>query len=433
MALNARVAAARAIADVLDGKSLNQALPPWLDKVSGRDRGLLQQLCYGTLRLAPRLQGLLDQLLDRPLKAKDRDVQALLLCGLYQLEDTRIPDHAAVSETVAATGKLKKSWARGMCNAVLRRFLRERESLTAGLTEAAGLAHPQWLFETLQHQWPEALPEIVAANNSQPPMVLRVNELQTSRGAYLEQLAETGIEARPGDISPSTVYLQEPMDVSELPGFAQGQVSVQDEAAQLAAPLLDPQPGDRILDACAAPGGKSCHILELQPELDQLVAMDLDPTRLARVEENLARLGLSAELLEGDGANPPPSLQAASFDRILVDAPCSASGVIRRHPDVKLLRRAADIDGLARQQRDILAGLWPLLRRGGRLVYATCSILAGENDGTVGAFLDSHDDAELLEVPGDWGAKLALGRQVTPSPTGPDGLYYAIIEKSQAP
>lgn len=433
MAMDARVAAARAIAEVLDGKSLNQALPPWLEKVSPRDRGLLQQLCFGTLRLGPRLQGYLGQMLDKPLKDRDRDVQALLLCGLYQLEDTRIPDHAAVSETVAATTKLKKGWARGMSNAVLRRFIRERDTLTAQLSEAARLAHPDWLLEAIQQQWPGQAAEIVACNNSQPPMTLRINVRRTDREAYLELLATHDIAARPGKLAPTAIYLERPRDVASLPGFAEGLVSVQDEAAQLAAPLLDPQPGERILDACAAPGGKTCHLLELQPELAHLMAMDLDPGRLGKVQENLERLGLSAELMAADGGRPPPALADQLFDRILVDAPCSASGVIRRHPDVKHLRRAEDITGFARQQRDIVTGLWPSLRSGGRLVYATCSILTGENEQTVQALLDTLADAKLTRVSASWGSELAYGRQVIPEINGPDGLYYAILEKSAAP
>lgn len=432
MAVNARVAAARTVAEVLSGRSLNQALPPWQGRVSPRDRGLLQQLCYGTLRESPRLLAYLDQLLDKPLRDKDRDVQALLLCGLYQLENTRIPDHAAVSETVAATGKLKKSWATGLSNAVLRRFLRERDTLQAGLDEAAALAHPRWLLDAVRAQWPEQAEQLIAANNTQPPMTLRVNALCGSRDAYLLRLADAGVEARPGTLGPMAVYLDQPCDVADLPGFADGLVSVQDEAAQLAAPLLQLRPGQRVLDACAAPGGKTGHILELEPALECVVAMDLDPARLTRVEDNLERLGLCAQLLAGDGAAPPEALVPGSFDRILVDAPCSASGVIRRHPDVKLLRRATDIDSFARQQLSILSGLWPLLKPGGRLLYATCSVLEAENSATVKAFLAAQDDGLPLPLEAEWGELAQPGRQLLPQPAGPDGLYYALLEKQSA-
>lgn len=429
MALDTRAAAAQVVAGVLAGKSLNQALPPALEKVPPRDKGLLQQLCYGTLRQAPRLEALLSQLLDKPLREKDRDVHGLLLCGLYQLEDTRIPDHAAVSATVAATRALKKAWAKGLSNAVLRRFLRERENLLANLEGAALDAHPQWLFDRIREQWPTHAATIIAANNAQPPMTLRINATRGSRDNYLQRLEGAGIEASPGKLSPQAIYLNSPRDVTELPGFEAGDVSVQDEAAQMAALLLAAQPEERILDACAAPGGKSCHILELQPALGELVAMDLDPQRLERVEQNLERLNLQATVVAGDGAKPPQGLVPNSFDRILVDAPCSASGVIRRHPDVKSLRREEDIASLGEQQLAILQGLWPLLKSGGRLLYATCSILDGENSCTADRFLAATDNATLVLPELDWGEATSAGRQLLPSISGPDGLFYALIEK----
>ncbi|MEH6586858.1 MAG: 16S rRNA (cytosine(967)-C(5))-methyltransferase RsmB [Halioglobus sp.] len=429
MALDTRAAAAGVLGEVLAGKSLNQALPPALERVAPRDKGLLQQLCYGTLRQAPRLEALLSQLLDKPLRDKDADVQGLLLCGLYQLEDTRIPDHAAVSATVAATRALKKPWAKGLSNAILRRFLRERETLLEALDDAQRAAHPQWLFDAITTQWPSEVGAIIDANNAQPPMTLRVNVKNGSPDQYLRELEHAGIDARVGEHSPQAVYLTSARDVLELPGFEAGDVSVQDEAAQMAALALDAQPGERVLDACAAPGGKSCHILELQPELAELVAMDVDPQRLERVQENLTRLKLQATIIAGDAAKPPAELASKSFDRILVDAPCSASGVIRRHPDVKSLRWEKDIASLGGQQLDILAGLWPLLKPGGRMLYATCSILEGENSGVINRFLASTKDASLVEPQWSWGAKTAAGRQLLPSVTGPDGLFYALLEK----
>jgi 16S rRNA (cytosine967-C5)-methyltransferase len=430
MALDTRTAAAQVIGEVLAGKSLNQVLTPRLLKVAERDRGLLQQLCYGSLRQAPRLQALLEQLLDKPLRDKDRDVQGLLICGLYQLESTRIPDHAAVAATVGAVRGLKKNWAKNMTNAVLRRFLRERDKLEQGLDEAARANHPRWLFREISRQWPEAAGQIMDANNLQPPMTLRVNRLQTTREAYLAMLANAGIAARAGALCEDAIYLEQPCDVAELPGFTQGQVSVQDEAAQLAALLLEAAPGERILDACSAPGGKTCHILELQPAIAELVAMDIDETRLLKVSENLGRLGLTATLLAADAGHLPMQLEPASFDRILVDAPCSATGVIRRHPDVKLLRREEDIHGFAAQQRRILDGLWPLLKAGGTLLYATCSILAEENSAVLQKFLSEYPDAELVPFTGDWGQQTPYGRQLLPSPTGPDGLFYARLRKT---
>ena len=430
MAFDVRAAAARVIGQVLAGNSLNQALPPMLDRVSERDRGLLQQLCYGTLRQEPRLQAILEQMLDKPLRDKDRDVQGLLLCGLYQLDGMRVPDHAAVATTVGATRVLKKPWAKGMTNAVLRRFLRERDQLTQALDSAANACHPAWLYHELLRQWPEAAAAVIAANNRQPPMTLRVNKRRLSQQDYLAILAEQGIDALPGGIGAQAIQLSQPRDVLELPGFTAGDVSVQDEAAQMAALLLQAVPGERILDACAAPGGKACHILELQPLLAELVAMDIDEQRLHKVSENLQRLGLDASLLAADAARPPAQLQAESFDRILVDAPCSASGVIRRHPDVKLLRRASDIPQLSQQQLDILKGLWPLLKTGGTLMYATCSVLDEENSQVVKRFLSGREDARLCSIPANWGEPTDCGRQLLPSAEGPDGLFYSLLTKT---
>ena len=429
MALDARVGAARVIGEVLVGRSLNQALPPMLEKVVERDRALLRQLCYGTLRLQPQLQAVLAQLLNKPLRDKDSDVQGLLLCGLYQLEATRIPDHAAVAATVAAVGPLKKPWAKGMTNAVLRRFLRERDPLLAGLDEAAAASHPQWLYQAIGRQWPAAAEQILAANNEQPPMTLRVNSRRVSREDYLDKLTAAGIDATAGKLSPQAVCLTQPCDVNLLPGFGEGDVSVQDEAAQLAAPLLEAAPGERVLDACAAPGGKACHLLELVPGLSELVAMDVDEIRLAKVGENLERLGLAATLLAGDASNPPPGLEPSSFDRILVDAPCSATGVIRRHPDIKVLRRPEDIASLASQQLQILKGLWPLLRSGGHLLYVTCSVLEQENSSVVQHFTEQFEDAQTRQLDSQWGEAVDCGRQLLPCIAGPDGLFFAQLRK----
>ena len=430
MALDPRAAAARVIGDVLAGQSLNQALPPRLALVAERERALLQQLCYGTLREEPRLHSLLSQLLNKPLRDKDSDIVGLLLCGLYQLDSTRIPDHAAVAATVGAVAALKKPWARGMCNAVLRRFLRERDELALKLNAAASANHPEWLYQALLQQWPESASDILAANNQQPPMILRINTARISRQAYLDKLAAAGIEASPGELSPQAVYLGKPRDVEELPGFADGEASVQDEAAQLAALLLQAQPGERILDACAAPGGKACHVLELQPQLAELVAMDVDATRLQKVTQNLQRLQLRATLLAVDATRPGPALEAASFDRILVDAPCSATGVIRRHPDVKVLRRPEDIDQLAQLQLAILRGLWPALKPGGALLYATCSLLAEENSGVIGRFVAQCPDASIVRLEQAWGVATDCGRQLLPSAAATDGLFYSMLHKA---
>ena len=430
MTLDVRAAAAGVIGDVLGGSSLNQALPRRLSQVSARDQSLLQQLCYGTLRHAPRLQALLDVLLEKPLRDKDRDLQGLLLCGLYQLDSTRVPDHAAVAATVEATRVLKKHWAKGMVNAVLRRYLREQEPLTSTLGAAAAACHPHWLYQKIHAQWHAAAATIIEANNQQPPMSLRVNSRHRARPEYLAALHDRGIAATPGLLAADSIQLANPVDVWELPGFATGEVSVQDEAAQLAAILLQARAGERVLDACAAPGGKACHILELEPGLAELVAMDVNAVRLEKVAENLQRLALQATLVVGDAATPPAQLEPASFDRILVDAPCSATGVIRRHPDVKLLRRASDIAPLAEQQLRILQGLWPLLKTGGTLLYATCSILDEENSQVVQHFLAQQADASILAFTFSWGEPAGCGRQLLQTTGGPDGLFYALLHKA---
>ncbi len=430
MPIDTRAAAAQALASVLAGRSLNQALPPLLFKIDQRDRALLQQLCYGTLRALPKLDAILDQLLSKPLRDKDRDVRALLLVGLYQLAGTRVPDHAAVSATVEAIKGLKKPWAKGLTNAILRRYLRERDQLEQALGDAAVAAHPQWLYNKLLKQWPGAAAGIFAAANEQPPMTLRVNQQEISRASYLEKLESAGICATPCILAEQAITLQQAVDVALLPGFEAGQASVQDEAAQMAAILLNPQPGERILDACAAPGGKTCHMLELQAKPGEMVAMDIDSERLKKVQENLQRLGLEATLLAGDACAPPEALKPASFDAILVDAPCSATGVIRRHPDVKALRRESDIPQLASQQLAILKSLWPLLKPGGRLLYATCSILNEENSRVVERFLLHSGDAKLRPPEQAWGEACSHGRQLLPSVNGADGLFYAMLDKS---
>lgn len=428
--MDVRAVAATTLAQVYAGRSLNGALPEGLSRVPERDRALLQELCYGSLRLQPQLDAVLAQLLNKPMRDKDRDVHCLLLLGLYQLQAMRVPPHAAVAATVEAVRALKKNWAKGLTNAVLRRFQRERETLLDTLDDAAINAHPAWLHQAICAQWPTQSAAVFACNNQRPPMTLRVNRQRLSRATYLQKLEAAGIEARAGELSPDAIYLAAPTDVQALPGFAAGEVSVQDEAAQLAAHLLAPKPGERILDACAAPGGKSCHLLELEPGIAELVACDVDADRLERVEENLERLELQARVVCADASTSDTALGEAQFDRILIDAPCSASGVIRRHPDVKLLRRAADINALAKQQTAIANQLWQRLRPGGYMLYATCSILEAENSAVVAQLLATQNDAKLAMPAVEWGEAVAAGRQLLPSDSGPDGLFYALLRKA---
>lgn len=430
--MDARVVAAQALDEVIrQGRSLSAVLPRWQEKVAPRDRALLQELCYGSLRWYWRLDAIARQLLRKSFKAKDNDVRALILVGLYQLEYLRIPDHAAVGETVAAVRALGKPWARGLVNAVLRNFQRGRDKVLTQLQQdpVAVYAHPAWLIEHLQAAYPDRWQAVLEANNQHPPMTLRVNARQSGRDAYLAALTDTGYAARAFPYSDEGVVLAAATDVDALPGFAAGRVSVQDGAAQLAAGLLDARPGERILDACAAPGGKTAHVLERQPQLAEMVALDQDAERLARVEQNLQRLGLSATVVCGDATDPDAWWDGRTFDRILLDAPCSASGVIRRHPDIKLLRRAGDIAALAQLQGCILRALWPLLRPGGMLLYVTCSVLPQENVRQLQRFCRERADAEHVPLAARWGIEQAVGRQILPGQEGMDGFYYACLRK----
>lgn len=435
MAMNPRLAAARALATVLAGKaSLGSSLPEVLGKVEARDRGLTQELAFGTARWQPRLAGLAAKLLQKPFKAADRDVEALLLVGLYQLLYTRIPPHAAIGETVGCVEKLKKPWAKGLLNAVLRSAQRDSEALFTELERdpVIRFAHPRWLQKALKAHWPQHWEAICNANNAHPPMMLRVNRRQVGRDAYLAELNAAGIEAFSCEFSEDGIRLATACDVQQLPGFAEGRVSVQDEAAQLAAGLLDLAPGQRVLDACCAPGGKTCHILEREPQLSEVLALDLEPKRLLRVQENLDRLRLQAHLVAADARDTAGWWDGKPFQRILLDAPCSATGVIRRHPDIKLARQPEDIAPLAALQGEMLDALWPTLAVGGVLLYATCSVLPTENREVIAAFLDRTPGARELDLPAGFGVTQAYGRQLLPQENGHDGFYYAKLIKIAA-
>lgn len=433
--MNPRLAAAKALAAVLNGKaSLNSSLPTQMDKVEDRDRGFTQDLAFGTARWQPRLSALAAKLLQKPFKAADADVEALLLVGLYQLLYTRVPAHAAIGETVGCADKLKKPWAKALLNAVLRRAQRESEALLAELEHdpVVRTAHPRWLQKSLKAFWPEQWEAICAANNAHPPMILRVNRRHHSRDAYLGLLTQAGIAATPCIYSRDGIILEAATDVRSLPGFAEGWVSVQDEAAQLAADLLDLAPGQRVLDACCAPGGKTCHILEAEPKLAGVVAVDLEAKRLVRVRENLARLGLSADLIAADGRDTATWWDGKPFQRILLDAPCSATGVIRRHPDIKLTRQPDDIAALAVLQGELLDALWITLEVGGILLYATCSTLPTENTEVIEAFLARTPGARELDLATTAGIKQPHGRQLLAQEGGHDGFYYAKLIKIAA-
>ncbi|KJV07005.1 16S rRNA (cytosine(967)-C(5))-methyltransferase RsmB [Methylocucumis oryzae] len=436
MTTNTRLIAARAITQVLaHGHSLTATLDNLSQSklssltLSAQDHAFVQALCYGVCRYYHRLDFILNQLLDKPLK--DLELKALALVGLYQLKFMRVKPHAAVSETVYAVRK--KPWAKALINALLRNYLRQQQTLEqkADNHQTAAFSHPNWLVERIQHDWPEQAETILAENNRQPPMTIRVNTAKTTLQDYLAQLTELTIPASRVEHCPSALTLDKSVNVEQLPGFSLGFASVQDSAAQIAAELLTVNSGHRVLDVCAAPGGKTSHILELQPQLSELVAIDIDAARMQRVEANLKRLNLSASarLIVGDALTPADWWDNQLFDRILLDAPCSALGVIRRHPDIKLLRSEQDITHLVALQQKLLNTVWPMLAPGGILLYATCSILKQENEQQIQTFLAQHTDAQECPFEAAWGTATTVGRQILTGDCAMDGFYYARLRK----
>ncbi|MBD1559175.1 16S rRNA (cytosine(967)-C(5))-methyltransferase RsmB [Vibrio sp. S9_S30] len=424
--MNVRAEAANVLYLVVDkGQSLSTALPAAQQNIRPRDHALLQEICYGALRYLPRLETIANHLMDKPLKGKQRVFHHLILVGIYQLSFMRIPAHAAVGETVEGTKALKGPRLRGLINAVLRNYQRNQEELdhVAVSHNAGKYGHPSWLLNLLQTAYPDQWEAIVEANNQKAPMWLRVNHQHHSRDEYLELLKKDNIDSSVHSEALDAIKLDAPTDVHSLPGFEHGWVSVQDAAAQLSLNYLKPKDGELILDCCAAPGGKTAHILE-RTQNSNVVAIDCDEHRLKRVHENLKRLNLQAKVICGDARNPKEWWQGEQFDRILLDAPCSATGVIRRHPDIKWLRRADDIDALAKLQSEILDAMWQQLKPGGTLVYATCSITPQENRDQVSQFLSRTPDATLdgsdIDNP---------GRQILPGEDDMDGFYYAVLKK----
>lgn len=435
-----RAEVAKIVADVATrGRSLDTALS--IDPQATRqERGLIRALTYDSIRWYLRLDALLERLLARPGQKLDPEVRALAIVGLCQLLYTDIPEHAAVAETVEAARLLDRARAAGLINAVLRRCQREHAQLGAQIDRdiAVRTAHPRWLVDALAADWGEQSQAILAANNLHPPFWLRVNRRRTSGQQYRNRLADSGIAVADSMFGEEALLLAEAMDVADLPGFAAGEVSIQDAAAQLGARLLAPRAGERVLDACAAPGGKTGHLLELQPELAQLVAVDVSSERLTRIADNLRRLGLSATLVAGDAGVPADWWDGRPFERILLDVPCSATGVIRRHPDIKLLRRPEDVAALASRQLQLLQALWALLAPGGRLVYASCSALQAETVAVVEAFMATGAQARDTTAAAfaDVGAIQATaparaGLRIAAGTAGMDGFYYACLEKTE--
>lgn len=426
--------AALAVASVLSGTTITAALAAVSERAAdegGRRRALVQELTYGTLRHWGTLDALVRTLAKKPLS--DAALPALIAVALYQLEHSRAPAFAVVDHAVATAARLARPQAKGLVNAILRRFLREREALLDKVREdpVARWSYPRWWLERVRREYPQEWEDILRAGNERPPLTLRTNVRQGTRDALLAEFAAAGVSAiAVGEIG---IIVDPPRPVPQLPGYAGGRFSVQDAGAQLAAPLLAPREGMRVLDACAAPGGKSTHIAELADV--SLVALDDDAARLVRIRENFARLQLAGDVAvtEGDAGAPQAWWDGRPFERILTDVPCTASGVIRRHPDGKWLRRESDIAGFARQQARILEALWPLLARGGLMLYATCSLFAQENEEQVGGFAARHADVarEPLNLPG---GIVHRGGQLLPSLPGAahnqDGFFYALLRKA---
>jgi 16S rRNA (cytosine967-C5)-methyltransferase len=422
-----RAIAAQALARIVAGQSRRIAFASASKKIpDSRDRALLSALLNEGARWWLRFAPAIDALVTHPLR--DADIQALLVLGLVQLEILQLPDYAAVAATVDATRAMGKPKFAALVNALLRRWLRERETHLARLDAdiVTRTAHPPWLIDAIASDYPNDIDEILAANNIEAPVWLRVNPRRTTRERLVKTFAQADVACDIVHDLPDALILCESRDVTTLPGYADGAFSVQDGAAHYAATLLDAHDGMRILDACAAPGGKTAHILEHADA--HVVALDKDAGRLERVRENLDRLGLRCEPRVGDAGEPGAWWDGIAFDRILLDAPCTATGIIRRQSDIKLHRRESDISTLAATQTRILDALWPLLKRGGRLVYATCSILAAENPRQIDAFLTRHADARAVRPDLGWRASGA-GMQNLPGHAGMDGFFYAIVEK----
>jgi len=427
---NPRLAAVQALSEVLD-QNKNPGDSEVLSNLrDSRDKALARNLTYGVLRWLSALEWLASRLLAKPLKKREVEVQRLLLLGLQQLWHDHTASHAAVNETAECARLLGKPWAVGLINAVLRRFQREQQSLLLKMEQVEQrFAHPAWLLKELQEDWPGHWQEIIDANNRQAPLWLRINRRRADEAVLTCELKDAGFEISNHDYARDAIAIIPAASVAAIPGFEEGWLSVQDPAAQLARDLLDPRRGDRILDACAAPGGKTAHLLESCNEIE-LTVLDRQAQRIEQVDQNLRRLGLNAELTVADAAVIESWWKGEKFHKILLDAPCSATGVIRRHPEIKWLRSSGQVDRVVQDQARLLAALWPLLEPGGILVYATCSILQRENSEQIQRFLGQHTDAEV-EVPTvEWGMASPFGRQVLPGEARMDGFFYAVLRKS---
>ncbi|MDZ4730882.1 MAG: 16S rRNA (cytosine(967)-C(5))-methyltransferase RsmB [Xanthomonadales bacterium] len=428
-ALNPRWMAIKALGEVLDeGKNLSDCTA-LKGEADARNLAQARHLAYGVLRWQVALAWLEAQLLSKPIKPKERDISRLLWLGMFQLWQDRTPDHAAINETTECARSLGKTWAVNMVNAVLRRFQREQVQWLEKLAKVPEhWAHPTWLQAAIKSDWPKCWQDVLEANNQSPPLWIRVNLQQATLEAVKAKLGEAGFTTQRNEFAAEALLVAPAAAVNELPGFSEGHFSVQDAAAQLAAVLLDVQPGMRVLDACAAPGGKTCHLLEQIPGL-QLLALERYANRLHRVQENLDRLHVHCELLTADATDTSSWWDGKAFDRILLDAPCSATGVIRRHPEIRHLRPAEQVQEAVKLQQALLQQLWPTLAPGGMLLYATCSLLHDENANQIKNFLSTHGDAEEQLIEAEWGHSQAHGSQILPGEQDMDGFYYARLRK----
>lgn len=430
----ARQVCLKTLKQVYGGQSLSSVQARTIEMLDDRrDRGLANEIVNGVLRWRWQLEFFVSQLLSKPLKPKDIEVQLVLLMALYELKECRTPDYAIINDAVELVRKSGKKWAAGLVNAVLRRYTREQEKLLSSIKQAqVEFSHPLWILQKIKNDWPDHWQQILAANNQKPAFWLRINQAQYSVAQYQQRLADAGIEFSEEDaLTDHALKLLQGVDVRTLPGFAEGAVSVQDVGAQLAAELLGVTDDTRVLDLCAAPGGKTCHLLERFDSIEKIVAVEFEQQRMQRVIENLQRLKLAAraELVVADARDYNQWWDGEAFSRILIDAPCSASGVIRRHPDIKSLRRESDIEQLVALQAEILASAWQMLAVGGELLYVTCSVFKDENQHQVDRFLSANAAAVEIKIVADWGIACEYGRQLLPGEQDADGFYFCRLKK----
>ena len=426
--MQVQLAASRGLQLVIDQKrSLDEVMDKFMPP-NPEQQGEFREICYGSCRHYLTIDALLKALLSKPLKTKDRIVHFLLVVAIYQINHMRTPDHAAVNQCVKALGKTRQTWAKGLVNGVLRNYLRERETLNATIANpATQYGFPDFFAKRLQQSWPDHYLDLMKVANEHPPMTLRVNQRKTTRNAYVERLQKAGITFSLTKDSQMGLTLGRPMPVEKIPGFIDGLVSVQDESAQLAVQAMVLAPNFRVLDGCAAPGGKTCAILEAQPVLDHLIAIDFEK-RMSGLKENLARLELSAELICGDLVHVDEWWDGQPFDRILLDVPCSGSGVVRRHPDIKHRRNDEDFDKFADRQLEILRAAWSTLAADGVLIYVTCSVMECENDGVIGRFIEQNPNAAIDSLDSIFGIETRFGRQRLPGSHDGDGFYYCRLK-----